>query len=111
VATGNFEWNNLSTILTDGKLSGDSPYGIRYVTYAKPKEFEFEDWGPLKIIGFMADGYFAGYIENTQVADKMTITSVDENDETITIENMDNAITLSKNKECCSDERHKHQDC
>jgi hypothetical protein len=63
VATSDFTWNpqnfagfyydikndlgteTLSTTLTDKKLSGDSPYGVRYVTSSQPTEFKFENWG------------------------------------------------------------------
>ncbi len=80
VATGDFTWNpqnfagfyydikddigteTLATTITgDKKLSGDSPYGIKYLTTAQNKAFKFEDWGSYKVMGFLAEPYFAGY--------------------------------------------------
>jgi S-layer protein (TIGR01567 family) len=71
----------LSTTLTDKKLSGDSPYGVKYETAAQSKEFKFEDWGAFNVMGFLADRYFAGYVENWDNADKniMFRESTDEN--------------------------------
>ena len=99
VATGDFEWNpqnfagfyydikddigteTLSTTLTDKKLSGDSPYGVKYETTAQSKEFKFEDWGAFDVMGFLADRYFAGYVENVDNAEKNLLfkESTDEN--------------------------------
>ncbi|HQJ29254.1 MAG TPA: S-layer protein domain-containing protein [Methanotrichaceae archaeon] len=100
VATDSFSWNpqnfagfyydlkkdlgteTLTTAITEGKkLSGDAPYGVIYQTTAQGKDFEFEDWGTYKIIGFMAQKYFAGYIENTENLGKniMFKESSDEN--------------------------------
>jgi len=83
VATGDFTWNpqnfagffydikkdigteTLTTKLTEGnRLSGDSPYGITYSTTAQTKDFEFGDWGSYKVIGYLANKYFASYIES-----------------------------------------------
>ncbi len=58
--------------LTEGnKLSGDSPYGIKYTSTAQNKDFEFEPWGSYKIIGFGADPYFAGYNPGEDVASNL----------------------------------------
>ena len=52
----------LTTTLTEGsRLSGDYPNGIEYQTMAQLAEFKFEDWGRYRLIGFMAEPYFAGY--------------------------------------------------
>jgi len=67
---GDIGAETLSTVLTGMKLSGDPPCGVRYETHSKPKEFEFKDWGAFNLIGFLAEGYFAGYIENTKYAEK-----------------------------------------
>jgi hypothetical protein len=88
VATEGFTWNpqnfagfyydikkdigteQLTTVLTDtNKLSGDAPYGVTYTTTAQAKDYQFEDWGSYKVMGFLADSYFAGYISNEN-ADK-----------------------------------------
>jgi S-layer protein (TIGR01567 family) len=59
---------SLKFVLTDNKLSGDSPYGITYTTTAQSKDYERELWGSYKIIGFGAEKYFAGYNEGADVA-------------------------------------------
>jgi len=45
--------------LDDDKVDG--VYGVTYTSTAQDKEFDFEDWGFFKVIGFMSDKYFAGY--------------------------------------------------
>jgi S-layer protein (TIGR01567 family) len=71
----------LTTVLTEGnKLSGDAPYGVTYKTTAQSKDYAFEDWGSFKVIGFMADNYFAGYNTNADAAkDIFFKESTDEN--------------------------------
>ena len=46
-----------------------------------PREFEFEDWGIYNVMGFLADRYFAGYVENVDNAEKNLLfkESTDEN--------------------------------
>ncbi|MHC1575533.1 MAG: S-layer protein domain-containing protein [Candidatus Methanogasteraceae archaeon] len=42
---------------------------LEYITTAADIEFEYGDWGEYKVIGFMAEKYFAGYEEdNTSIA-------------------------------------------
>jgi S-layer protein (TIGR01567 family) len=35
--------------------------GLVYTTTAQLVEFDFDDWGSFKVVGFMAESYFAGY--------------------------------------------------
>jgi S-layer protein (TIGR01567 family) len=98
VATSDFTWNpqnfagfyydikndlgteTLSTTLTDKKLSGDSPYGVKYETTAQFKEFKFENWGDYAQIGFLGEKYFAGYMWSDDAAKNIFFKeSVDEN--------------------------------
>jgi len=83
VATADAQWNaqnfagfyydfkddigteTLSTTLTDNKLSGDSPYGLRYETAAQPKKFEYEEWGSYNIIGFLGRSFLVSYLEDS----------------------------------------------
>jgi S-layer protein (TIGR01567 family) len=80
VATGDFEWNaqnfggfyydidkdlgteRIITFVADGKLQ--EPNGVTYTTTAQKKDFEFEEWGYYKVIGFLGKKYFAGYAED-----------------------------------------------
>ncbi|WMW24222.1 S-layer protein domain-containing protein [Methanolobus sediminis] len=38
-----------------------------YTSVPKPVEFEHSDWGEFQVIGFMAEKYFAGYTDDTDV--------------------------------------------
>jgi S-layer protein (TIGR01567 family) len=116
VATGDFEWNpqnfagfyydikddigteTLATTITgDKKLSGDSPYGIKYTSTAQNKAFKFEDWGTYRVMGFLAEPYFAGYnapgILYDQSTDENSLSS--EQLERILIDNDDEMTVTS----------------
>jgi S-layer protein (TIGR01567 family) len=122
VATSDFTWNpqnfagfyydikndlgteTLSTTLTDKKLSGDSPYGVRYVTSSQPTEFKFENWGSYNMIGFLGEKYFAGYIESDDASKNIFFKeSTDENSlsceqlETILLDSEDEIIVTYNN--------------
>jgi len=51
------------TIDLDGNSRSVAEGDLLYTTSSEPIEYEFEDWGWYQVIGFMADKYFAGYIE------------------------------------------------
>ncbi|MCK9564857.1 MAG: hypothetical protein M0Q43_02260 [Methanothrix sp.] len=59
--------NNVGTERLTVKLqSGDRSIdegNLIYSTTAKKMDFEFGDWGEYQVIGFMAEKYFAGYLE------------------------------------------------
>jgi S-layer protein (TIGR01567 family) len=122
VATSDFTWNpqnfagfyydikndlgteTLSTTLTDKKLSGDSPYGVKYETKAQSKEFKFEDWGAFNVMGFLGEKYFAGYIESDDASKNIFFReSTDENSlsseqlETILLDSEDEIIVTHNN--------------
>nr|QNO48397.1 hypothetical protein OODJKIFO_00001 [Methanosarcinales archaeon ANME-2c ERB4]QNO48486.1 hypothetical protein FBNIIKBJ_00011 [Methanosarcinales archaeon ANME-2c ERB4] len=52
---------------------------LNYITTAADTEFEYDDWGSYKVIGFMAEKYFAGYEdENTSITnDDISLVSKD----------------------------------
>ena len=95
VATGNDTWTaddfagfyydldddikteELATKVADGKLA--EPDGVVYKTTAMAKDFEFEDWGQYNVIGFMAEKYFAGYLDTKGTDDVLFEKSEDEN--------------------------------
>ncbi len=52
------------TIDLDGNSRTVDEGMLTYRTKSKELDFEFGDWGTYQVIGFMADKYFAGYIEN-----------------------------------------------
>jgi S-layer protein (TIGR01567 family) len=61
---------------------------LEYETTPITTEFEYGDWGDYQVIGFMAEKYFAGYLDTTEFADENSIISdgilskvlIDEND-------------------------------
>ena len=58
--------DNVSTEILTVKLDGYDDRTIdeddlKYITTADDIEFEYNDWGTYKVIGFMAEKYFAGY--------------------------------------------------
>jgi S-layer protein (TIGR01567 family) len=120
IATGDFEWNpqnfggfyydidddlgteKITTAITEGNKLQE-PTGIAYTTTAQKNDFEFADWGFYNVIGFQANDYFAGYVNDENVDDASEILfkeSTDENSlsdeqlEAILIDN-DDEITLS----------------
>jgi len=42
----------------------DEPEGVVYETTAQDDTFDFAEWGDFKTIGFLAEEYFAAYVEN-----------------------------------------------
>ncbi|HSD57116.1 MAG TPA: S-layer protein domain-containing protein, partial [Methanotrichaceae archaeon] len=72
-----------ATVTGDNKLSGDVVDGVRGVVYkttAQQDDFDFEDWGSYNVIGFLAEKYFAGYIEGADTEnDVLFEESTDEN--------------------------------
>ena len=98
VATGNFEWtvNNfagfyydiddnlgtetLTTTITEGNKLQE-PNGITYTTTAQKNDFDFEDWGYYNVIGFQANQYFAGYLNDENVPDENEILFRESDDE------------------------------
>ncbi|MDM7934439.1 MAG: S-layer protein domain-containing protein [Methanothrix sp.] len=97
VATGNFEWNaqnfagfyydidddlgteRITTTITDGKLQ--EPNGVTYTTTVQKNDFDFADWGYYNVIGFMANKYFAGYLNDPEVDDANEILFKESTDE------------------------------
>lgn len=81
VATDSFAWNAanfagfyydiddgletelLKTSEADGKLA--EPDGIAYTTEAIKTDFEFEDWGSYRVIGFLGEKCFAEYVSGS----------------------------------------------
>jgi len=73
----NIKTEELTTVVTDGKLA--EPDGVTYSTTAMADDFEFEDWGQYNVIGFMAEKYFAGYLDAEGTDDVLFEESEDEN--------------------------------
>lgn len=61
---------NLTVKITGTKIEDED---LVYETNPRPVDFEFQRWGEYDVIGFMADKYFAGYIEDTEFTDEASI--------------------------------------
>jgi len=66
----------LTATVTDGKLA--EPDGVTYTTTAMAYDFEFEDWGKYNVIGFMAEKYFAGYVDTADSTDDVLFEKSDD---------------------------------
>ncbi|MFZ2472149.1 MAG: S-layer protein domain-containing protein [Methanothrix sp.] len=98
VATGNFEWTarnfagfyydidddlgteKLTTLITEGNKLQE-PSGITYTTTVQKNDFDFADWGFYNVIGFQANKYFAGYVNDEYVDDANEILFKESTDE------------------------------
>ena len=58
----NIKTEELTATITEGNKLLE-PDGVTYTTTAQKDDFEFEEWGSFNVIGFMADKYFAGYLD------------------------------------------------
>ena len=70
----------ITTITEGNKLQ--EPNGVTYTTTVQKNDFDFADWGFYNVIGFQANKYFAGYVndENVDDADEILFKeSTDEN--------------------------------
>ncbi len=75
----NIKTEELTTTVTEGNKLAE-PDGVVYNTKVQPDDFEYEAWGSYNVIGFMADKYFAGYIDTPDsVEDVLFEESDDEN--------------------------------
>ena len=61
---------SITLTITGDALEKDT--GVIYETVAQDNEFEFEEWGEYKTIGFLADEYFAAYNDGTHLATEST---------------------------------------
>jgi S-layer protein (TIGR01567 family) len=57
----------------------DEPNGIVYTTSGQMKDFDFEDWGKYFTIGFLADEYFAAYVDGPAATAYLADDSTDPN--------------------------------
>jgi S-layer protein (TIGR01567 family) len=59
--------DNLGTEKITMTITGDvldEPEGVVYETVAQEDDFDFDEWGDYMTIGFLAEVYFAAYVEN-----------------------------------------------
>jgi S-layer protein (TIGR01567 family) len=72
----NIKTESLTTVVTEGKLA--EPDGVTYTTTAMADDFDFEDWGQYNVIGFMAEKYFAGYVDTADSTDDVLFEKSDD---------------------------------
>jgi len=64
----------LTVVITeDNELRGNSPYGIVYTTTAQQRAFKLSEYGYYRVIGFLGERYFAGYINDSGFSGEMQI--------------------------------------
>jgi len=98
VATSNFEWNaqnfagfyydidddlgteKITTTITEGNKLQE-PSGVSYVTTAQKNDFDFDAWGFYNVIGFQANKYFAGYLNDETIEDADEVLLKESTDE------------------------------
>jgi len=61
----------ITMTITGNKL--EEPNGVKYTSTAQDNDFDFEDWGWYRSIGFLGENYFAGYSENKPTVDGVEI--------------------------------------
>ena len=73
----NIATETMTFTITDRKLL--EPDGVVYNTTAMEDDMDFDAWGNYLLIGFMADKYFAGYVDSEGTDDVLFEESDDEN--------------------------------
>ena len=94
VATGSAEWDastfagfyydiddnikteTLTATVTDRNLQ--EPDGVVYNTVAMEDDFDFDAWGKYLIMGFLAEPYFAGYVDTPDTTDDVLFEESDD---------------------------------
>ena len=75
----NIKTEELAATISEGNKLLE-PNGVVYTTTAQQDDFEYEPWGSYNVIGFMAEKYFAGYLDTPDsTGDVLFEESDDEN--------------------------------
>jgi len=72
----NIKTEELTTTVTDRKLL--EPDGVVYNTKAMEDNMDFDAWGDFLVIGFLADKYFAGYVDTPETTDDILFEESDD---------------------------------
>ena len=64
----------IAMVVTDNALN--EPNGVTYMTAAQLKGFECEEWGNFWTIGFLAEEYFAAYVDGSYLYEESTDTNL-----------------------------------
>jgi len=68
----------ITMTITNGDVL-DEPDGVKYETTAQKDTFDFDEWGEFWTIGFLADEYFAAYVEGGKEDAYLYYDSTDRN--------------------------------
>ncbi|HPT19439.1 MAG TPA: S-layer protein domain-containing protein, partial [Methanothrix sp.] len=116
VATGNFEWSaqnfagfyydidddlgteKITTSITEGNKLQE-PNGIAYTTTAQKNDFDFDAWGFYNVIGFQANKYFAGYLNDETIEDADEVLLKESTDENSLSDEQLEAILMDNDDE------------
>ncbi|HNR57474.1 MAG TPA: S-layer protein domain-containing protein, partial [Methanothrix sp.] len=74
----NIGQESITLSITGGNVL-DEPNGIKYETTAQKDTFDFDEWGEFWTIGFLADEYFAAYVEGGKEDAYLYYDSTDRN--------------------------------
>ncbi len=72
----NIKTEELVATVTDRKLL--EPDGVVYNTKAQTDNFDFDAWGNYNVIGFLAEKYFAGYVDTPDSTDDILFEESDD---------------------------------
>ncbi len=74
----NLGTEKITMTITNGDVL-DEPDGVKYETTAQKDTFDFDEWGEFWTIGFLADEYFAAYVEGGKEDAYLYYDSTDRN--------------------------------
>ena len=74
----NIGQESITLSITGGNVL-DEPNGIKYETTAQKDTFDFDEWGEFWTIGFLAEEYFAAYVEGGKEDAYLYYDSTDRN--------------------------------
>jgi S-layer protein (TIGR01567 family) len=74
----NIGQESITLTITGGNVL-DEPNGIKYETTAQKDTFDFDEWGEFWTIGFLAEEYFAAYVEGGKEDAYLYYDSTDRN--------------------------------
>ena len=72
----NIKTETLTATVTDRKLL--EPDGVTYTATAMADDFDFEEWGRYSVIGFLAEKYFAGYVDTSDTTNDILFEKSDD---------------------------------
>ncbi|HOU70471.1 MAG TPA: S-layer protein domain-containing protein [Methanothrix sp.] len=69
---------DVGTEMLTAKINEDNKISVKYETCIDAKKFEVGNWGSYSTIGFLAEEYFAGYLNTPETADDIPFEESDD---------------------------------